>query len=279
MSPRPIGISNLAWPARAEPAILDRLAALGAKGVEVAPTRIAPWEDLTGTHLAHFRQRCKQAGLSISSLQAIFYLKPEAALLGDAPAFAAMAEHVRRIAGIADALGAKVAVFGAPNSRRRGPLSPLEAMQLAAERLRTLGDLAGGLTLGMEPVPPLYGADFLNHTSDIIEIVRRTNHPHIRAHLDTACISLAGDDVTEAITAAAPLLAHYHMAEPQLGPFAAPTGNHAAAGAALDGANYAGWVVVEMREVEGPDDGMEAITTAIAYARIHYAGETQGLRP
>ena len=76
------------------------------------------------------------------------------------------------------------------------------------------------------------------------------------------------------------MLAHYHMAEPQLGPFATPTCNHAAAGAALDAANYAGWVVIEMREVESPDDGMEAITTAIAYARAHYAGEkAQGLRP
>ena len=277
MSPRPIGISNLAWPARAEPAILDHVAALGATGIEVAPTRIAPWEDLTDTRLTQFRHRCEQAGLSISSLQAIFYQKPEAALLGDAQAFAAMSEHVRRIAGIADTLGAKIAVFGAPNSRRRGPLSPVDAMQRGAERLRILGDLAaaGGLTLGMEPVPPLYGADFLNHTSDIVEIVRRTNHPQIRAHLDTACITLAGDNVTEAITAAAPLLAHYHMAEPQLGPFATPTCNHPAAGAALDAANYTGWVVVEMREVESPDDGLDAITTAIAYARAHYAGQAR----
>ncbi len=78
---------------------------------------------------------------------------------------------------------------------------------------------AGGLAFGLEPVPPVYGADFLNHAAEMIELVRRTGHPAIRAHLDTACVALGGDDPAAAIRAAAPMLAHYHMAEPDLGPF------------------------------------------------------------
>lgn len=269
---RRLGVSNLAWPARAEASALALLAECGAQGVEVAPTRIAPWDEITPQRLSAFRQDCTQAGLSVSSLQAIFYGRPEASLLGDASGFSVMCEHVRRVADIASALGAGVAVFGAPRSRLRGELASAEAMQRGAERLRQLGDLAagGGLILGMEPVPPIYGADFLNHASDVIEIVRRADHPNVRAHLDTACISLAGDDVAEAIRAAAPLLAHYHMAEPQLGPFASPLCDHALAGAILDEIGYAGWVVIEMREARGADDGLGAIVTAIDYARAHY---------
>lgn len=275
---RRLGVSNLAWPVRAEAPALALLAACGAQGVEVAPTRIAPWDELTPQRLSAFRQDCAQAGLTVSSLQAIFYGKPEASLLGDAAGFSAMCEQVRRVTGIAQALGAGVAVFGAPGSRLRGGLSSADAMQRGAERLRRLGDLAaaGGLVLGMEPVPTLYGADFLNHAEEIVEIVRAAGHPSVRAHLDTACVCLAGDDVAAAIRAAAPLLAHYHMAEPQLGPFAHPVLDHALAGATLDEVGYAGWVVIEMREVEADDDGLGAIATAIGYACPHYAGVVPG---
>lgn len=270
---RKLGVSNLAWPARAETAALAMLAERGAQGVEVAPTRIAPWDEITPQRLADFRHGCTQAGLVVSSLQAIFYGRPDASLLGDEAGFSAMGEQVRRIAGIAHALGAGVAVFGAPNNRLRGALAPEEAMRRGAERLQRLGDLAaaGGVVLGMEPVPPVYGADFLNHADQVIEIVRRTDHPSVRVHLDTACVSLAGDDVSAAIRAAAPLLAHYHVAEPQLGPFTRPVCDHALAGATLDVVGYAGWVVIEMREVEGPDR-LDAIATALDYARAHYLG-------
>jgi D-psicose/D-tagatose/L-ribulose 3-epimerase len=269
---RRLGVSNLAWPARAETRAVALLAERGAQGIEVAPTRIADWDELTPGRLAAFRRNCAQAGLLVSSLQAIFYLQPQASLLGDAAGFAAMCAHMQRVAVIADALGAGVAVFGAPKSRLRGALAPEDAMRRGAERLRRLGDLAaaGGLVLGMEPVPEIYGADFLNHARDIVEIVRMADHPSVRAHLDTACVSLGGDDVAEAIRSAAPVLAHYHMAEPQLGPFDAPVCDHAVAGATLGEIGYAGWVVIEMRELEAADDGLGAIGTAIDYARAHY---------
>lgn len=267
---RRLGVSNLAWPAEAEGRAFELLAGHGAEGVEVAPTRIAAWDALTPARLAAFRQGCEASGLSVSSLQAVFFGKPEAALLGDAPAFAAMCEHMRVLAGIAGALGARVAVFGAPKSRLKGALSDHDAMALAAGRLRTLGDLAaaGGLTLGMEPVPPVYGADFLNRARDIVAIVEQTGHPNVRAHLDTACVTLGGDDPAQAIRAAAPLLAHYHMAEPELGPFDSPTCDHAGAGRALHEVGYDNWVVIEMKQSGG--DGLAAVATAIAFARSHY---------
>ncbi len=259
-----LGVSNLAWPAAEQDAALALLASLGADGIEVAPTRLAPWEEITDAHLAGLRSACEQAGLVVSSLQAIFFGKPDAALLGDPPAFGLMAEHLRRVGGIAQALGAGVAVFGAPRNRLRGGLSPAEARALGAERLRLLGGIAdrAGLTLALEPVPPAYGADFLNHAGEVVEMVRLAGHPRIRAHLDTACVTLAGDDVGAAIREAAPLLAHYHMAEPQLGSFASPCCDHRQAAEVLNQAGYAGWMVIEMRETS-----LAEVATAIDLAQ------------
>ncbi len=267
---RRLGVSNLAWAPDAEGRAFALLAERGAQGVEVAPTRIAPWEDLTPTRLHAFRRGCEAAGLAVSSLQAVFFGRPEVALLGPDEAFESMCAHMRLLARIAAALGAQVAVFGAPKSRLRGAMPVDQAMALAAERLRVLGAIAaeGGLTLALEPVPPVYGADFLNHWRDIVSLVQQTEHPNVRAHLDTACVFLAGDDPPEAIATAIPLLAHYHMAEPELGPFTTPVCDHAAAGRALDAAGYDRWVVIEMKQ--GTGDGLDQVATAIDYARAHY---------
>ena len=269
---RRIGVSNLAWPAEAESRALAMLAEKGAQGIEVAPTRIADWEALTPDRLRAFRRAADGAGLAISSLQAVFFNRPDCGLLDDETRFLAMSEHMRRLAAAAAALDARVAVFGAPKSRLRGALAEADAFALAVERLRRLGDLAqeGGLVIGMEPVPPVYGADFLQHASDMVALVRECDHPGVRAHLDTACVTLAGDDPSEAIRAAVPLLVHYHMAEPELGPFDRLRLDHAAAGRTLDEVGYRGWVVIEMRQGEG--DGLPAIATAIEVARRCYGG-------
>lgn len=267
---RRLGVSNLAWSPESEARALALLAGQGVDGVEVAPTRIAPWDDLTPARLAAFRDGCTASGLSVSSLQAVFFGKPEATLLADQAGFDAMCAHMHVLAKIAGTLGAGVAVFGAPRSRLKGDLSNDDAMALAAERLSVLGDIAatGGLVLGMEPVPPVYGADFLNRYRDIIAIVGMTCHPNIRAHLDTGCVTLGGDRPADAIREAAPLLAHYHMAEAQLGSFASAGFDHASAGRALDEIGYDRWVVIEMKQGEG--DGLTDVETAIAYARTHY---------
>ncbi len=280
-------MSNLAWRTglAMQASALAALARHGAAGVEVAPTRIAAWDEITPALLAAFRKACRDEGLVVSSLQAIFYGCPDAALLGSAGAFAAMQEQVRRVTGIASALGAAVAVFGAPKHRLRGAMTRPVAMELAADRLGLLAELAaaGGLVLGIEPVPEAYGADFLNHAHEVIDLVRQVDHAGLRVHLDTACVTLAGDDPARAIAAAGPLLAHYHMAEPQLGGYAGAALDHAAAARALDDAGYAGWVVIEMLAVP-PDAGSEAaelhaIATALAFARTMEAPRMAASRP
>ena len=143
-----------------------------------------------------------------------------------------------------------------------------DAEGLAAARLRILGDIAqaAGLTIALEPVPACYGADFLLCAADVRRLVRQCGHPAIRTHLDSACALLAGDGLADEIAATGSgggSLAHYHIAEPDLGPFDAPSCPHAAAGDALRRAGYAGWLVIEMREQPG---GLASLETAVRLA-------------
>lgn len=253
-----IGVSNLAWDPITETQALFSLTASGASGVEVAPTRIAPWGELATARLTAFRDICSAAGLTIPSLQAIFFGRPDVQLLQDTKSFAAMCEHLHRVGAIAEALGAGIVVFGAPDNRHRGDADPID-------RLRRLGDVARdhGIVVGIEPVPAIYGNDFAARASELIPLLRAVGHPNVRFHMDCACVQLSGDDPVTAILDAADLLVHYHAAEPNLSPLT--TNSHVACAAALRRAGFNGWAVIEMRP-----HGLVALDAALRLARETY---------
>lgn len=258
-----LSVSNLAWPAEQEDAAFKRLAALGVTGVEVAPTRLAPWPDLTEARLTDYRHRIEASGLSVSSLQAILFGRGDVHLLGDAAAFERLCGHLRQVAAIASTLGAGVLVFGSPRNRLRGEMAADEAWNLARRRFAVLGEIcaASGVVLGIEPVPAFYGGDFLTSWTDVLRMVREVKNPGVRVHLDTGCVHLGGDDIAEAIAASEPVLAHFHAAQPDLGDFTDPLANHTKASQALRDAGYDRWIAIEMREQSG--DPMHAIEIAI----------------
>lgn len=265
-----IAFSNLAFPAEDATTLLPRLAGAGLSGVEVAPTRLAPWAELTPTMLAEHRRMLAGYGLSVPSLQAILFGADGVALLGERVAFDRMLEHLRRVAAAASALGAGVAVFGSPRQRSRGTMTPDEAFPMGRDRLGEAAALCWSearLVLGLEPVPATYGGDFLPSWSEALAMVKAVDHPGLRLHLDTGCVKLGGGDIAEAIRVGAPWLAHFHTAEPQLGDFSAPEMDHAAAATALSAAGYPGWISIEMRQVEG---WQQAVPAALDFVRGCY---------
>lgn len=245
-----LAISNLAIPADTSITALAGLRALGVEGLEVAPTRLATWERLTPGMLSDYRLRLADAGLVVSSLQALLFGTQGLQLLGTRLAFEKMLEHLRRVAAIGGLLGAHIGVFGSPRNRLRGDMPTEAAWELGRERLgriaRAMAD--SGFALGLEQVPVAYGADFLVVAEELIRMVDEVGDPGLRVHLDSACVMLGGGAIAEAVTAAGRLLGHFHIAEPQLGPFSMPVCSHAAAAAALRAVAYTGWVAIEMLE-------------------------------
>ncbi len=265
-----LAVSNLAWPTESDSHAFAALAAMGVHGIEVAPTRLGSWDDLTPLRLESYRRTLEDSGLVVSSLQAILFGTTDLSLLGSPKSFDALLAHMRRVTGIATALGAGVLVFGSPRNRLRGDMPADAAWSLARDRWRELGEVvaAAGVVIGIEPVPPFYGGDFLTRWADVLRMVQETDHPGIRVHLDTGCVALGGDAIQDAVTEAKPWLAHFHAAQPALASFAEPEPNHADAAAALTAAGYDGWIAIEMREQ--PDDPLGATATAVRAVQAIY---------
>ena len=272
-----LALSNLALKGDPPVDYLRRLASMGVAGIEVAPTRVAAWQDLDDEVLNAYRDKVESAGLVVSSLQALLYGINDAHLLRDEAAFEMMRAHLQRVARAGARLGAGVGVFGSPRNRQKGEMDADEAWALGRARFRALAETVAdeGFSLGLEPVPAFYGGDFVETAEAVIEMVRQVDHPGLRIHLDTGCVTLGGGDIGAAIDAAGSELGHFHIAEPKLAGLRHSVIDHAAAAAGLARQKYDKWVAIEMLE---PADGSdEDVFYSVEFAIATYF--RQGIVP
>lgn len=267
-----LAVSNIAWPADDDEEAFALLGKLGVEWIELAPGRIAPWDDLTPDRAKAYRRMLNDRGLKVSSLQAIYFGTSDMSLLGDEAGFQRLLNHTRRVSVTSDALGCHPGVFGAPGLKKRGNLPLDVATDLAATRLSIIADAVSntGFELCLEPVPAYYGADFLMSVSDILDMVERVGHPSIGLHLDVACVELGGGDIADAIAlAGADRIRHFHVSEKDLSGFDAPKQDHTKAAVALTGARYERAIAIEMKAPQV--NWKQALKTALTFVRRTYS--------
>jgi sugar phosphate isomerase/epimerase len=244
-----LAASNLAWPTDREADALSVLRSRGFEGVEVAPTRVWPsWDGATPAAARALRARLEDEGFAVPALQAVYFGRPEATLFGNGRA--GFLEHGRRVAALAEALGAPVVVLGAPRQRAPGTLSPGQAFLEAVEAFRELGEVfaAHGVRLCIEPNPAAYGCAFVRTPQEGARLVAAVSSPGFGLHLDAAATMMEDLDLTDEIRGLAGRFCHFHASEPDLGHPSPGVVDHAAAGDALRGCFYGGWVSLEMKE-------------------------------
>jgi sugar phosphate isomerase/epimerase len=265
-----LAVSNIAWDLSEQAPVCSILRAQRVQGIEMAPTKLWPdWQGAEPSAAHSVQADLEQQGFVVPALQAILFGKPDLQLFSTDTARAATLNHLRRVAALAGALGARVLVFGSPKNRQRGALTVAQAVAQAVVFFREAGQICAefGVQLGIEPNPAMYDCDFLTHWYEAAELVRTVAHPAVRLHLDTACIHLAGDDPVEAIAEGADITCHFHISEPQLADFTQPQVDHARIGQALLTSGYHGWLSIEMRRSAEP---LTSIAEAVAKVRVCY---------
>jgi sugar phosphate isomerase/epimerase len=117
-------------------------------------------------------------------------------------------------------LGARVAIFGSPRARNRGHLSPAAANTIAQDFFGSVSEhiRGSGLKLCIEALPKST-CNFLNTTGDVFEFSQLLPAEAIGLHLDTASLTLAGENEWSLIATAAGRLSHVHASEIGYGPF------------------------------------------------------------
>ena len=266
-----LAVSNIAWTAAEDDAVAELLRREGAGAVELAPTawRERPLDAPEADVLA-LRRWWEDRGIAVVSLQSLLFGRPELQLFGTESSRMAMLDHLRRTVDFAALLGARALVFGSPTNRRRDDTPLHDALAVAGNFLRAVGEYAHdrGTALCIEANPPAYGCDFVTTTAEAVELCRAIDHPGVRVNGDLGGMTLSHEDIAESIARAAPVLGHFHASEPHL----AETGSeadHAGAGAALRAAGYGEWVSIEMRAT-GRGENVAAVARALKRAKADY---------
>lgn len=268
-----LAVSNIAWPATEQAAVLPALRELGVTGVEVAPTKLFPDPSaVTAADADAARRWWADQGFAVVAAQALLFGKPDLTLFDSAETRERTLDYLGRVLATCGRLGAGACVFGSPKNRRRGDVPEVTARDTAVSFFRRLAAHAAdaGTTVVMEANPPRYGADFVTRAAEAIGLVRAVDHPAFRLHLDTACMTLADDPVGATFDAGFPLLDHFHVSEPDLAPPAAGGAvDHAAFAAELKQRGYAGWVSLEMREPT--PFALDTLVNAVRFTHALYA--------
>lgn len=245
-----LSISNIAWNPEHEADVFKILQRYPVQGIEIAPSKIWPnWQGITPQSLQDYREQLGNFGFQIPALQAILFGQPDAVLFGTEAQRQQLLSHLRFVTDIAEALGAKVMVLGAPNNRNRGDLPDDEINEIAVSTFKEIGDYCASKNtcLCIEPNPTAYNCNYIINSDEGLTLVKQVNSRGFGLHLDAAGMFLADEKPEDGFADKVKTLRHFHISEPNLGDFAAPQVSHAVLAQLLKAQQYDNWVSIEMR--------------------------------
>ncbi|AJC68345.1 MULTISPECIES: sugar phosphate isomerase/epimerase family protein [Dickeya] len=263
-------ISNIAWNNDENDAVLNILKKHGINALEVAPAKVVNnVQDFSDEEVFLYKNKMNDAGIVISSMQALLFGGPAGSIFGNKEESDAIQFHLSKIIHMAGLLGAERLVFGSPKNRLKNHISFNQAVEIAANFFRPLAVQAHnvGTMICIEPNPVYYGCDFVTDSEEAIELVNEINKPGFGVHLDLAGLRLSKEDVYKRISLLNTGIAHFHISEKDLAPIGIDIEAHKLACEGFKNASYQGWLSIEMKRSETP---LQDIDTSISLVKEMY---------
>lgn len=267
-----LAISNIAWNPEEDEAISRLMQRYEVTGVEIAPTKIWPQPlAASGEELATYARLWKARGITISSMQALLFGRPDLTLFETPEKRKETLDYLNGIIQLGGQLGAEVLVFGSPKNRRVGDMDNGLAEAIAVEFFRKIGVLAqaNGVVFCIEPNPEAYGCDFVTTSAAGRDLVAKVDHPGFGLHLDAAGMTMSQENIELELEKSVPQLCHFHISEPNLQPIGTDGVDHALFASTLSSLNYDRWFSVEMR-APGDIENVSGVEKALQVVRNYY---------
>ena len=239
----PVGFNLLVWTAAISEAmnpIADRLKTIGYDGVECFI------DDQDVSVYQKFGDHLKQTGLQSTCVTVV---GPDANPASESASVREQA--VIQLKGVVDrahALGATVicgpfhSAFATFSRREPQP----DEYKYSAEVLHTVGDYAKQANIVLAPEAlNRFECYLCNTMAQLSELVRRADHPNVRAMFDTHHANMEEKRFPDALRTIAPYLAHVHISENDRG---TPGDGHIPwddTFKTLAEINYSGWMTIE----------------------------------
>lgn len=267
-----LAVSNIAWEHSEFADHLRLIRDLGCQGVELAPSCIWPEPvDASSAQREAVRSLITSVGLEVAGFHALLYTRPDLQLFESRIGLRQTMNYLKHLLRLCSDLGGKILVFGSPKNRIRAGREYTECLAWAAEGF---GDVAReaqrlGVSVCIEPLAPSE-TDFIQSSDDGMRLVSMVNHPHFSLHLDAKAMIVANEDPSTVFAKYGRHVRHFHVGDPGLAPPGSTGADHSELGRALRGADYHGYVSIEMRKGFGPT--RETVTRSVNYVKKVYLG-------
>lgn len=265
-----LAISNIAWTNEEEADVAAKLQELGVRYIEIAPTKI--WSDPTKVTIEQINEYIewwKKYDIEIVAFQSMLFARPDLKMFESSELRDETRQYLADFLRLAGDMGASRLVFGSPKNRQRGGMSTEEADNIANRFFSEIGDVAKqyNTMLCIEPNAPQYNCDYITTADEGARLVRTINSEGIGLHLDTACMALAGDDISKSIQDNGDILKHFHISAPMLDRvYDRDDVDYRAAADALKRIDYSGVVSIEMRPGE-QGENVKRVEDAVSFVR------------
>ena len=240
--------SNIGWSSECDNTVYGLMRDYGFEGLEIAPSRIFANSLYEHIHEAsEFAVKLKaDYGLCIASIQSIWYGMTQR-IAGTSQERRELLEYTRKALRFADAVSCRNIVFGCPKNRNMNTPND-EALIL--QFLLDIADEAGkfGIMIALEPNPEIYGTNFINTTSQALELVSKLNHHALKVNLDFGTI-IANKESLNNIHENINLINHVHISEPELLPVTQRR-EHEELRGILKASGYDKYISIEMRKTD-----------------------------
>lgn len=243
-----LSISNIAWAVEHDQQVYEYIKKAGFSGLEIAPTRLFPEKPYEKkTEAKRFAKGLEKIyGLKICSMQSIWYGHSEK-IFGAPEEREILLNYTKQAIEFAEIIGARNLVFGCPKNRMIGENDDKD---IAVRFFRELGDYAAehGTVLAMEANPVIYGTNFINKTSESIELIKEVNSTGFKLNLDFGTIIYNGESL-ERLSHNIDFINHVHISEPNL-KLIERRNEHKELMSMLREGRYEGYVSIEMSKRE-----------------------------
>lgn len=235
-----IAISNLALD---DDASLELCSRFLIKNVEIAPSKIASWENLDKETILKYNKKLNFHGMSAYSMQSLFYgieAKSDKDILN----------HFEKIVFIAKLLNISVLVFGSPSLRNdsyswNNILSEFDSMLDQST-----------ITLCIEPNARVYKGSFFFTIDEIVKFLEENPKRNIKTMIDSHNLLYENQNPSEKFRQYKNHICHVHASEQKLS-FITDTKIHCELAKTLEEENYTGTVTYELANSENLEKSIE----------------------
>lgn len=250
-----LAISNIAWNAKDDTTVYAMMRKYGYTGLEIAPTRIFetnPYDDLEV--VKHWREAFETGeGFEIPSMQSIWFGKTQKLFEAEAQR-QELFDYTKKAVDFAAVIHCGNMVFGSPKNRVLPDPTDKAMWKQGVAFFKQLGDYAmnNGTAIGMEANPAIYNTNYINTTTEALELIREVESEGFLLNLDVGTM-LENKEPIEILEGEIRVVNHVHVSEPFLKPVVMDSDRrhfHGELAAFLRENGYQGYVSVEMGKIE-----------------------------